>query len=179
MFTGNTLMVMAWASGRVRTAEVLRAWAIVYCGNLLGAVATAVLVFATEEHWRAGGHVGTAALAIAQSKAVIAFVPAMISGILANVLVCLAVWLCHSARSTADKILAIVPPITAFVAAGFEHSVANMYLIPSGLLIKYGAEEAFWAFAGVQPEAYLALTVTGFIANLLQIRSGIARLLER
>jgi formate transporter len=172
LFTGNTLMVMAWASGRVRTAEVLRAWAIVYCGNLVGAVATGVLVFATEEHWRAGGQVGAAALAIAQSKATIAFVPAMISGILANVLVCLALWLCHSARSTADKILAIVPPITAFVAASFEHSVANMYLIPSGLLIKYGATEAFWASAGVKPETYWALTFTGFISNLFPVTIG-------
>ena len=172
LFTGNTLMVMAWASGQVRTGEVLRAWTLVYCGNLVGAVATALFVFAAEGHLRAGGQVGVAALAIAQNKAALQFFPAMIGGILANVLVCLAVWLCHSGRTTTDKILAIVPPITAFVAAGFEHSVANMYLIPSGLLIKYGASEAFWSTAGVAAEAYPALTVAGFISNLLPVTIG-------
>jgi formate transporter len=80
LFTGNNLMVMAWASGRVRTAEVLRAWTVVYCGNLVGAVATAVFVFAAQEHLRAGGQVGAAALAVAQSKAAIEFFPAMVGG---------------------------------------------------------------------------------------------------
>jgi formate transporter len=172
LFTGNTLMVMAWASGRVRTAEVLRAWAVVYCGNLVGAVLTATFVFAAEEHWRAGGQVGAAVLAVAHIKAGVAFFPAMISAILANVLVCLAVWLCHSARTTTDKILAIVPPIAAFVAAGFEHSIANMYLIPSGLLVRYGASEAFWTTAALAPEAYPALTVAGFLSNLVPVTVG-------
>jgi formate transporter len=172
LFTGNNLMVMAWASGRVRIAEVLRAWAVVYCGNLVGAVATAVFVFAAQEHFRADGQVGAAALAIAQSKAALEFFPAMVGGILANVLVCLAVWLCHSARTTTDKIVAIVPPVTAFVAAGFEHSVANMYLIPSGMLVKYGAPEAFWTSAGLAPDAYPALAVTGFVSNLVPVTIG-------
>lgn len=135
LFTGNNLMVMAWASGKVRAAEVLRAWAIVYLGNAIGAVATAALVFLAGTHELGNGAVGLEAIAIARAKAGQHLLPCFIDGVLANTLVCLAVWLSYSARTTADKVLAIVPPITAFVAAGFEHSIANMYFLPYGLMM--------------------------------------------
>lgn len=135
LFTGNNLMVMAWASGKVRAAEVLRAWAIVYIGNAFGAVATACLVFLAGTHELGNGAVGLEAMAIARAKAGQDLLPCFIDGVLANTLVCLAVWLSYSARTTADKVLAIVPPITAFVAAGFEHSIANMYFLPYGLMM--------------------------------------------
>lgn len=172
LFTGNNLMVMAWAGGQVRAHEVLRAWALVYVGNLVGAVATACLVFLAGEHLQGAGKVGAAALTIAQTKAALDFIPALVLGILGNVLVCLAVWLCYSARTTADKILAIVPPVSAFVAAGFEHSVANMYLIPFGLLVKHGAAASFWTAAGTSPDAFPSVTLGGLAANLVPVTLG-------
>lgn len=172
LFTGNNLMVMAWASGRLSTREVLRAWILVYIGNFIGAVGTAMLVFLTEDYFHGDATVGIAALATAQAKASLPIVPALVHGILGNVLVCLAVWLCYSARTTSDRILAIIPPITAFVAAGFEHSVANMYLIPFGMMVKYGAAAPFWAASGVIPDTFPALTLRGLVANLVPVTVG-------
>ena len=113
-----------------------------------------------------------AALVTAQSKASLSAYQALIQGILGNLLVCLAVWLCYSARTTTDKILAIVPPVSAFVAAGFEHSVANMFLLPFGLLIKFGAPAAFWASAGQSQAAFGALTPLSLIMNIIPVTIG-------
>lgn len=136
LFTGNNLIVMAWASGKVTTAALLRNWVIVYLGNFVGSVFTAVMVFASKQYLFGGGAIGATALSIANGKVHLGFVQAIALGVLCNALVCLAVWLTFSARSTIDKIAAIIFPITAFVAAGFEHSIANMYFIPVALLIK-------------------------------------------
>ena len=113
-----------------------RNWAIVYVGNFVGALATAALLYAGSSTSSARARSARPALTIAATKTSYGFGQAIALGMLCNALVCLAVWLCYSARTTTDKILAIVPPITAFVAAGFEHSVANMYFIPFGLLVK-------------------------------------------
>jgi formate/nitrite transporter len=172
LFTGNNLMVMAWASGGLRTREMLRAWSLVYIGNFVGAMATATLAFLAEDYVHGNAAVGLAALATAQAKASLPMLSAFIHGILANVLVCLAVWLCYSARTTTDRILAIIPPITAFVAAGFEHSVANMYLIPFGMMVKYGAVASFWVASGTAPDAFPALTLRGLVANLVPVTIG-------
>lgn len=136
LFTGNNLIVMAWASGKVTTAQLLRNWVIVYLGNFVGSVATAVIVLLGKQYTFGKGLVGEAAVNIAVSKVNLEFIQAIALGIMCNALVCLAVWLCYSARSTIDKIFSIVFPITAFVAAGFEHSIANMYFIPYALFIK-------------------------------------------
>ncbi|MDQ7027776.1 MAG: formate/nitrite family transporter [Anaerolineae bacterium] len=136
LFTGNNLIVMAWASGKVSSQSLLRNWAIVYVGNFMGAVGTALLMFLTRQYTFAGGDVGVTALAIANSKVNLGFTQAIVLGILCNALVCIAVWLTFSARTTLDKIAAIIFPITAFVAAGFEHSIANMYFVPIALFIK-------------------------------------------
>jgi formate/nitrite transporter len=141
LFTGNNLIVMAWASRRVSTLRVLRNWTIVYAGNLVGAVATAGIVYVGKQYEFGKGAVGEQALTIAVAKTNLGFVQAIALGALCNALVCLAVWLCYSARTTADKILSIIPPIAAFVAVGFEHSVANMYFIPYALFVK--ANESF------------------------------------
>ena len=117
------------------TRALLRNWVIVLGGNVLGATATAGMVFLGGVHHFGGGAVGITALGIAHAKLQLGFAQAVALGILCNALVCLAVWLSYSARTTADRILAIVPPISAFVAAGFEHSIANMYFVPLGLLI--------------------------------------------
>jgi formate/nitrite transporter len=171
LFTGNALISLAWASGTVTTREVLRNWAIVYAGNFLGALATAVLLYLSAQYTFGGGAVGLAALEIARAKTALGFLQAVSLGILCNALVCLAVWLCLGARSTTDKILAIVFPISAFVAAGFEHSIANMYFIPIGLLIK--TDTAFLAALGKGAADYANLTWTNFfIVNLLPVTLG-------
>ena len=136
LFTGNNLIVMAWANGRVSTAALLRNWAIVFVGNFVGSLGTAALMFLTRQYASGAGAVGEMALKTASSKIHLGFIQAIALGILCNALVCLAVWMTYSARSTSGKILAILFPITAFVAAGFEHSVANMYFIPYGLFIQ-------------------------------------------
>lgn len=136
LFTGNNLIVMAWASGKVSTRALLRNWVIVYAGNFVGSIGTALLVLWSKQYTFGGGAVGETALKIASDKAGLDFFQAIALGVLCNALVCLAVWLTFSARSTIDKIAAIIFPITAFVAAGFEHSIANMYFVPFGLLIK-------------------------------------------
>jgi formate transporter FocA len=173
LFTGNNLVVMAWADRRISGPQLLRNWAIVYLGNLVGAVATAVLVFAARQYEFGDGTVGVTALAIAESKSSLGWGQAVALGVLCNALVCLAVWLTYSARSVTDKILAILFPITAFVAAGFEHSVANMYFLPIGLLVKEGAGDAFWDKAGASSADYGDLTLThALLGNLLPVTLG-------
>jgi formate transporter len=173
LFTGNTLIVMAWAGGAVSGRLLARNWAVVFLGNFAGALATALLVFVSGQYAFGGGAVGQAALATADAKVQLSFVQAVALGVLCNALVCLAVWLTFSARTTTDRVLCIVPPIAAFVAAGFEHSVANMYFIPIALLIKAGAPPSFWAAIGKTPADYPALTWEGFLlANLLPVTLG-------
>ncbi len=173
LFTGNNLIVMAWADRKVTTGQVLRNWGIVYLGNFIGSVATAVGMFLTRQYTFGEGSMGLNALNIAQSKVQFDFVQAVMLGVFCNALVCLAVWLCLGARTASDKILAIIFPITAFVAAGFEHSVANMYFIPIGLLIKAGASPEFWAQIGKTPLDYAQLTWSNFVVvNLLPVTIG-------
>jgi len=136
LFTGNNLIVMAWASGKVTGRAMLRNWVIVYLGNFVGAIGTAILMFFSGQYTFGANSVGIAALKTGIAKCDLGFIQAVALGILCNALVCMAVWLTFSARSTVDKIVSIIFPITAFVAAGFEHSIANMYFIPYALLIK-------------------------------------------
>jgi len=171
LFTGNSLLVMAWASGKISTRCLLRNWMLAYVGNFLGALGTAVGVYLSQQWMFDGYRVGGMALQIAHAKVGYAFLTALMLGIFCNALVCMAVWLCFSARTTADKILAIVPPITAFVAAGFEHSVANMYFIPLGLLLRQ--EPHVLAIAGKSLEQLADLTWWGFLTkNLLPVTLG-------
>lgn len=145
LFTGNNLIAMAWAAGRLRTGKVLRNWVWVYAGNLIGALGTVALVLLAGVHHLGDGALGDAAIRIARAKVSLDPVQAVARGVLCNVLVCLAVWLCMGARSVTDKILAIVFPISAFVACGFEHSIANMYFLPVGIaLASSGAVPIAW-----------------------------------
>lgn len=169
LFTGNNLIVMAWASGRVATRALARNWVVVFAGNFLGALATAFIVYLGGTHQLGGGVFGVAAIEIASAKLQFGFWQAVALGILCNTLVCLAVWLTMSARTTADRILAIVPPISAFVAAGFEHSIANMYFIPLGLFIT-AFDPSFVAAKGLTSQA---LSWGGFVwRNLLPVTIG-------
>lgn len=155
LFTGNNLIVMAWASRHVGTGRLLRNWGLVYLGNLAGALATAVFVFGSGVLDAGEGAVAATARGIAAAKVELPFWEAFLRGMLCNTLVCLAVWLCVAAHSVSGKILAILFPITAFVALGFEHSVANMYLIPVG------------AFAGAE-----GATLAATVGNLVPVTLG-------
>ena len=172
LFTGNTLMVMAWAAGKVPLREMLRAWLIVYVGNFIGAVGTAALVFLSGQYLAGKGGVAAVALTLALNKVTLSFGHAFFLGILCNVLVCLAVWLALGARTTTDKILALLFPVSAFVVAGFEHSVANMYLIPLGLFIKAWAPAVLWTQVGQTVADYAALTWPAFFESLIPVTIG-------
>lgn len=137
LFTGNNLIIMAFMSGKVSLGLLLKNWVFVWLGNLIGSMGTAFIVFLGKQYTFGGNAIGLTALATGNSKCGLSFIQAIALGIMCNALVCLAVWMCYSARTTTDKILAIIPPIACFVAAGFEHSVANMYFIPMALFIKY------------------------------------------
>lgn len=170
LFTGNALMVASRASGKIGLAQLFRNWGIVYFTNLIGALLLVLVVYYSR-FWTLDAYkVGANALLIANAKVNLPFWTAFSRGILCNALVCLAVWLCLGARSTVDKIFAIIFPITAFVACGFEHSIANMYFIPMGIALAKQAEVI--KAAGVTAAQVANLNVLGFINNLVPVTLG-------
>lgn len=173
LFTGNSLIIIAFANRRISLGALLRNWAIVYFGNFVGAVLTAYLMVLARQYVFGGGSIGLIALNTGEAKTSLGFVQAIVLGVFCNALVCMAVWMCYSARSTIDKILAIIPPISAFVAAGFEHSIANMYFIPAALFIKQMGTPAFFESINKVPADFPHLTWSNFIvANLLPVTIG-------
>jgi len=173
LFTGNNLLTMAWASRRVSTWEMLHNWIIVWLGNMFGAFSIVILMLLSGHFLFGEGLIASNILQIAEAKCQLGFVQAIVLGILCNILVCLAIWLCYSAQSTHGKILAIIFPITAFVSAGFEHSVANMYFIPMGLLVKKSADPVLWDYLSASPSQFEALTWSNYlILNLLPVSIG-------
>jgi formate transporter len=158
LFTGNNLLVMAWVSRRISTGMLLRNLAIVYVANLVGAAGLALLVAWSGHGTMGGGAVAKAAVQLATMKCQLPFAEAFFKAVLCNVLVCLAVWIAMAGRTVTDKILAVIFPIAAFVAAGFEHSVANMYFIPLGLFLAGGDGGA--------------LSWSGFLNNLIPVTLG-------
>ncbi|HLO17999.1 MAG TPA: formate/nitrite family transporter [Anaerolineales bacterium] len=172
LFTGNNLIVMAWANGKVTGQALLRNWIIVYLGNFVGSIGTVILMFLTKQYAFGTNAVGITALKIGVAKVDLTFLQAVALGILCNALVCLAVWLTYSARSTIDKIFAIIFPITAFVAAGFEHSIANMYFIPYALFIKDFDPKFIAAVGDKVPHLDLLTWQAFFIKNLIPVTIG-------
>ena len=165
LFTGNNLIVMAWASRKVTTGEMLRNWLIVYLGNLVGALGLAVLVLLSHHLDMNGGRIGLSILNTAVAKIQPDVLTLFVKGILCNVLVCLAVWLAYAGRSVTDKIVALILPVSAFIAAGFEHCVANMYFLPLAWLM---------TSTGNVPDGFDA-SVDHVIRDRSQPRSGHAR----
>lgn len=172
LFTGNTLMVMALASGKVGLREMLRAWTIVYVGNFAGALGIAALVFLSGQYRFGDGSVAAVAMQIGLAKVTLPFAQALFLGILCNLLVCLAVWLSLGARTSTDKVLAILFPVSAFVVAGFEHSVANMYFIPLALFIRDGGPADLVAQLALAPAALAQLTWPAFLTSLIPVTIG-------
>jgi formate/nitrite transporter len=165
LFTGNNLIVMAWASGKISTLAVLRNWAIVYIGNFVGAAGLVVLVLLSHHTDMNGGRIGLTILNTAVAKISPGLVTLFVKGILCNMLVCLGVWLAYAGRSVTDKIVGLILPISAFVAAGFEHCVANMYF----LLLAWLLTEI-----GQVPSDFNAslITIPGIIHNLVPVTLG-------
>lgn len=172
LFTSDCLMVMGWAGGKLNFGRVMRVWSTVWLGNLVGGIAFALLLFLAGNYMSGKGEVGATALYLASYKASLPVSKAFFMGILCNVLVSLAAYLALAGRTLTDKVLAIVFPISAFIAAGFEHCVANMFFIPYGLLIKFGASEAFWATEAGQRVAALDIPLDQFTINLAAVTFG-------
>lgn len=173
LFTGNTLLVMAWMSRRITLRALLRNWALVFAGNAVGALGMAAMLLVARQHTFGGGAVGAALLASAEAKCALDPAQAVALGTLCNLLVCLAVWLTFSARTTTDRIVAVVPPIAAFVAAGFEHSVANLFTVPLAIAVRATADARFWRAAGLRPEAFPHVNAGDFLVrNLLPVTLG-------
>ena len=165
LFTGNNLIVMAWASGKVSTRTMLRNWTIVYLGNFVGALGLIVLVFYSHHLDMNDGRIGMSVLNTAAGKIRPDMRTLFCKGILCNVLVCAAVWLAYAGRSVTDKILAVMLPVSAFIAAGFEHCVANMYFLPlAWLLVQTGHAPANF-------DASL-ITLPGILHNLVPVTLG-------
>lgn len=165
LFTGNNLIVMARASGRISTAALLRNWVIVFVGNFIGGAGLAVLVLCSHHLDMNDGRIALAMLTTATAKISPPLISLFFKGILCNVLVCMAVWLAAAGRSVADKIIALTLPVSAFVAAGFEHSVANMYFLSVAWLL---------TMAGDVPAGFEAslITITGIFHNLVPVTLG-------
>jgi formate/nitrite transporter len=157
LFTGNNLLAMAWADGKITAFELIKNWAVVCCANFIGAAGLALLVFLSGHPEMNNGAIADQYLKIAAAKCTMPFWTAFFKGVLCNVLVCMAVWMAFAGRSVIDKVVAIVFPISAFVAAGFEHSIANMYIIPLAMLLKT------FGHTGLNTDA---ITWVGFFSNL-------------
>ncbi|BCU56219.1 formate transporter FocA [Enterobacter kobei] len=173
LFTSTVLIVVAKASGRITWGQLARNWVNVYVGNLIGALLFVLLMWLSGEYMVANGGWGLNLLQTADHKMHHTFVEAVALGILANLMVCLAVWMSYSGRSLMDKALIMVLPVGMFVASGFEHSIANMFLIPLGIVIRHFAAPEFWTAIGSTPESFSHLTVMNFITdNLIPVTIG-------
>jgi formate/nitrite transporter len=165
LFTGNNLLAMAWADGRLSSAELLKNWALVFASNAVGATAMAALAVLSGYCDMNGGNVARAAVRIAAAKASLPFWTAFFAGVLCNVLVCLAIWLAMAGRTVVDKVVGIVLPIAAFVGAGFEHSVANLYFLPLGIYLRDQVDPA--GIRGLEN-----LTLAAYVHNLVPVTLG-------
>lgn len=173
LFTSTVLTVMAKASGLISWRQLIINWIIVYFGNLVGALFFVALIWFAGQYMSGNGLWGLNVLQTADHKMHHTFIEAVCLGTLCNLMVCLAVWMSYSRHTLTDKIMAMLLPIGMFVASGFEHSIANMFLIPLSIVIRYFAPEGFWASIHASPENFPALTVSNFItANLIPVTIG-------
>ena len=173
LFTSTVLTSVAKASNRITWSQLGRNWVTVYFGNMLGALFFVLLIWLAGQHMTANGEWGINAMKIAQHKLHHSFIQAVVLGILCNLMVCIAVWMTFSCRSVTDKALIVILPVAMFVACGFEHSIANMFMIPIGITIHTFASPEFWAATGHAPAEFADLTLSHFIfANLIPVTIG-------
>nr|WP_278992455.1 formate transporter FocA [Plesiomonas shigelloides] len=167
LFTSTVLTLVAKASNRITWKQMFRNWGVVYVGNFVGAIFFVGLIWLAGQHMAADGQWGLTVLKTAQHKLHHSFTQAVALGVLANLMVCLAVWMTYAGRSVTDKILAMLLPVAMFVASGFEHSIANMFMIPMGIVIHSFASPEFWTAMNVDPAQFADLTVSHFVFNNL------------
>lgn len=173
LFTSTVLIVVAKASGRITWGQLARNWVNVYVGNLVGALLFVLLIWLSGMYMTANGAWGLNVLQTADHKMHHTFIEAVCLGILANLMVCLAVWMSYSGRSLMDKMFAMILPVAMFVACGFEHSIANMFMIPMGIVVRHFASPEFWTAVGSSPDSFSHLTVLNFLTdNLIPVTLG-------
>lgn len=173
LFTSSVLTCVAWASGRIGVRRMLKNWAVVYVGNLVGALAVVVLMAMGRVYDLNGGNWGITMLQLAQHKLHYGFGQAFALALLCNLLVCLAVWMTFSARGALEKAALVVLPVAMFVSTGFEHVVANMFLLPFAIVVAQGADSAWWLMSGHQAAEFADLTVANFVRfNLVPVTLG-------
>ena len=173
LFTSTTLTLVARAAGRITWAQMFRNWVLVYFGNLIGGLIMVALIIISSQYTSGEGQWGLVALNTAQHKLHHTFAEAVALGILCNLMVCLATWMAFGGRTMTDKALIMILPVAMFVASGFEHSIANMFMIPVGIAIHSVATPEFWQAIGADPAKYADLTVTNFIVkNLIPVTIG-------
>ena len=167
LFTSSTLTLIARASQSITTMQMLKNWAVVYFGNFVGSMFLVFLVFTAQMYMNDGGQWGLNVLHISTHKLGHTFPQAVALGMLCNIMVCLAVWMAFGAKSVTDKMFAVLLPVAMFVASGFEHSIANMFMVPSAIMIENFAGPEFWASIGHTAADFSDLTVSNFIFNNL------------
>lgn len=173
LFTSTILTCVAKATNRISWPQMLSNWTNVYFGNLVGALLFVILIWFADLHLTADGGWGLNALNTASKKLEHTYIAAICLGILANLMVCLAAWMSYSGRSLTDKTLIMILPVAMFVASGFEHSIANMFMIPIGIVIKNFASPEFWQLIDMLPEQFAHLTIKNFIVdNLIPVTIG-------
>lgn len=170
LFTGNTLVVMAYAKGQVSFKALMRNWSIVYLGNLVGALVTVYLVYLSGYLDNGNYGVGATALKAGLAKVDLTTTEAFVRGLFCNVLVCLGSWMVYASRSVTDKVMAVLFPISGFVAMGFEHCVANMYMIPIAMIA--ATDQAIVAASHLSPAQLQSLDFAGLMANLIPVTLG-------
>lgn len=167
LFTSSTMTVIARASKRITLAQMLQNWVVVYFGNLVGALLIVLLTWFSGEIMAANGQWGLVILKTAQHKIHHSWSEAFSLGIFCNLMVCIAVWMAYAGKSLTDKAFIMMLPIAMFVSGGFEHCVANMFMIPMGIVIHSFALPEFWATIDIEPTQFADLTVANFIGKNL------------
>ncbi|WP_267377857.1 MULTISPECIES: formate transporter FocA [unclassified Gilliamella] len=173
LFTSTVLTILPKMTHKVSWFRMIRNWILVYIGNFIGAILFVGVIWFSGQYMVANGMWGLNVLQTADHKLHHTFIEAVFLGLLANLMVCLAAWMSYAGRSLLDKMLIMILPVAMFVASGFEHSIANMFMIPMGIVINNFASPEFWHAIGVSPDAFKELTVEHFVLkNLIPVTIG-------
>lgn len=167
LFTSTVLTILPKMTHKITWYQMIRNWVLVYIGNFIGALFFVAIIWISAQHMTMNGQWGISILQTADHKLHHSFIEAVGLGFLANLMVCLAVWLSYAGRTLLDKMLVMIFPIAMFVGNGFEHSIANMFMIPMGIMIQHFATPEFWAMTGLSPDTFSSLTVEHFVLNNL------------
>ncbi len=167
LFTSTVLSTVAWAQKKVTNSDLVKTWGRVYAGNFVGAMLMVLLIFLAGMYQLDGGRWGLSALNIAQHKLHHSWTQAFVLGILCNMMVCLGVWMTFATKDVLTKVVLVMLPVAMFVSSGFEHSIANMFMVPMGIAIHQFADPAWFEALNISPDKYADLTVMNFVFNNL------------